>query len=326
MTTAKRWLVTGAAGFIGSNLCTHILRNGDDVVGYDNFLTGKQENIDRLQELNSAAFTFVEGDILDGNMLRDALDGANRMVHLAAQVSVQRSLDEPAETNEINATGFLTALTSAASAGVERFFYASSCAVYGDNPAPPLSEGSELRPLSPYAATKVINEHYAKSLAATHPDLKTVGLRLFNVFGPHQDRQGGYAAVIPCWIGLLIEGKQPVVYGDGSATRDFCFVGNVCDLIHALGARDAPSADQVYNVGTGNAVTLSQLYSTICSRLAAKGVKIAFESPKKMPWRAGDIVHSYADIQQIRDDLDYAPTVGLAEGIDRILEQEYGLT
>ena len=325
MTETKKWLVTGAAGFIGSNLCAYLLREGEHVTGYDNFLTGKRKNIERLEQLGGAAFSFIEGDILDGKALRHALTGADRMVHLAAQVSVQRSLDDPLETNAINVTGFLTALTSAAAMGINRFFYASSCAVYGDSTSLPLNEGADLAPLSPYAVSKLSNEHYAASLAGLFPRMKMTGLRFFNIFGPWQDFAGGYAAVIPRWISLLAEGKQPVAFGDGTATRDFCFVDNVCALIERLGNGPAIPARPVYNVGTGTPVSLNDLYAAICTRLRARGVAVPFNVPDYQPWRPGDIVHSYGDISCARAELGYSITVGLETGIDRIMTEECGI-
>lgn len=319
------WFVTGAAGFIGSNLCAWLLDKEERVIGYDNFLTGKRANIDRLRGIEGADFSFVEGDIRDGKRLADALNGATRLVHLAAQISVQLSFDDPVETDEINVAGFLRVLQAAAAAGVARFFYASSCAVYGDNPALPLAETSITTPLSPYAASKLINEHYAQSLATRHPGMEMVGLRLFNIFGPYQDHYGGYAAVIPRWISLLMADEQPIVYGDGSATRDFCYVGNVCELIHDLGSRDASVPNRIYNIGTGKMVSLSELFSTVREQLTSKGVKVAFATPQQQAWRTGDIVHSYADIRRARDELGYTPAVELENGIDCILEYEYGL-
>lgn len=324
MTDQPIWFITGAAGFIGSNLAAHLLRDGQRVVGYDNFLTGKRADIDRLAAPGGSAFSFVEGDILDGERLARALAGATTLVHLAAQVSVQRSLDDPIETNEINVTGFLRVLQAAAEAGVRRLLYASSCAVYGDNPDLPLAESSRTAPPSPYAASKLINEHYALSLGARHPGMGIVGFRFFNIFGPFQDHQGGYAAVIPRWISLMMDGGRPVMFGDGAATRDFCCVDNVCALLHRVGGGDTRPARGVYNVGTGETTTLAELYRVIRDRLAARGIAVPHDSPLKEPWRTGDIVHSYADIARARDELGYAATVTLGAGIDRILDQEYG--
>ena len=325
MRAGRKWLVTGAAGFIGSNLCAYLMKRGERVVGYDSFLTGKRSNIDRLETVGGSSFTFVEGDIRDQAGLKSALSGVGQVVHLAAQVSVQRSIDDPAETNDINVTGFLSTLMTVAASGVGRFLYASSCAVYGDNCSLPLSEGATPNPLSPYAASKLINEHYAGSLKPRLSSMTTMGLRFFNIFGPFQDHNGGYAAVIPRWISLMMEGNRPIVFGDGSATRDFCFVDNICEMIYSVVVHSGPQSHAVYNIGTGQAVTLRQLYDVIRDRLAVRGISNSFTTAESRPWREGDIVHSYADIARARMDLGYVPSVTLADGIDRILDQEYGL-
>lgn len=321
----KNWLITGAAGFIGSNLCAELLARGHSVVGLDNFFTGKRANIERLQALADARFRFVEADIQDAGAVRAAAQGCGAVVHLAAQVSVQRSMDNPAETNAINVDGFLNVLLAARDGGARRFVYASSCAVYGDNPALPLGEGEAPRPTSPYAAGKLINEHYATTLAPRLDGMATFGFRFFNIFGPWQDPAGGYAAVIPKWVSLCLEGRRPVMFGDGGATRDFCFVGNICTMMADVGDPALPARPGIYNLGTGTRISLAELFTVIRRVLAAKGVAIPFDEPERMPWREGDIVHSTGDISLARTMLGYAPAVDLKDGIECMLAAEYGL-
>lgn len=326
MSEPSPWFVTGAAGFIGSNLCTLLLQEGGSVVGYDNFLTGRRENIDRLSALGGGRFRMIEGDIRDRPALDRAMSGCSRVAHLAAQVSVQRSMDDPLETNAINVDGFLNVLLAAADKGVHTLAYASSCAVYGDSEDLPLGEGSVPRPLSPYAASKLINEHYAGALAPRRPDMGIVGLRFFNIFGPWQDHRGGYAAVIPKWIDACLEGVRPILFGDGSATRDFCYVGNVARLVADLGAAGrATPGHRVFNVASGRPVTLADLFEVLKRALTARGIALGFDRPDQRPWRTGDILHSSARIDRSVRDLAYRPAVDLEAGVDLILDQQYGL-
>lgn len=321
---ARRWLVTGAAGFIGSNLSRYLIERGETVVGCDNFLTGKRDNVDRLVRRFGDRFTFHEGDILDRAFLDRAVAGCAVVAHLAAQVSVQRSLDDPEETHAINGTGFLNVYRAAAAAGVGRFVYASSCAVYGDSDALPLGEETPPRPLSPYAASKLANEHYAAALALTAPGMVAVGLRFFNIFGAWQDAAGGYAAVIPRWVDALLSGTRPILYGDGSATRDFCHVDNVCDAIWRAAEPGRLEAHGVYNVATGVRTRLDALFEAIREAVAAFGAPGPFPEPEKRPWRKGDIVHSVAETARARAVLGFSARVDLREGLARLLAEQYG--
>lgn len=322
----SRWLVTGAAGFIGSNLCAHLLDSGAHVTGLDNFSTGREANIKRLKALpQSQNFQFYQGDILDSGAVAEALAGIGILVHLAAQVSVQQSIADPKETDTINRSGTEEVFATAGEAGVKKIIYASSCAVYGDNDDLPLDENSTLSPLSPYADSKLANERDAAAMASKNPEISLIGLRFFNIFGPWQDFNGGYAAVIPRWISLLMAGEQPVAFGDGSASRDFCHVSNVCDLITKTGSGTAQPGAHVFNVGTGEAVSLNTLYAAITDRLRAHGQNPAFDLPAYQPWRDGDILHSHGKIGLARKTLGFSPATGLGEGLDSILRDEYGL-
>jgi UDP-N-acetylglucosamine 4-epimerase len=323
--TGRAWLVTGAAGFIGSNLCAHLVGEGETVVGIDNFATGARANVDRVAALGGARFRFLEGSILDRRLLDRALAGVATVVHLAAQVSVQQSFDDVTHTNAVNVGGFLEVHGAAVAAGVRRFVYASSCAVYGDNPDLPLSEDAPPRPLSPYAVSKLVDEHYAAALRLRAPEMDAVGLRFFNIYGPWQDHRGGYAAVIPRWIDAVIRGERPVIYGDGGATRDFCFVGDLAAVIARIGRDGAAGERRVLNVGTGVATSLIGLYRAIERVLEARGIAPPGGGPDFQPWRAGDIVHSRGDISRLRDAIGSMPATDLATGIDRLLDAQYRL-
>jgi UDP-N-acetylglucosamine/UDP-N-acetylgalactosamine 4-epimerase len=319
------WLVTGAAGFIGSNLCAHLLAEGEAVVGLDNFATGARTNIDRVAALGGDRFRFFEGSILDRDLVDRALVGVATVVHLAAQVSVQQSFNDVAHTNAVNVGGFLDMHAAASSAGVRRFIYASSCAVYGDNPDLPLSENALPRPLSPYAVSKLVGEHYASALRLRAPEMDAVGLRFFNIYGPWQDHRGGYAAVIPRWIDAFIRGERPVLFGDGGATRDFCFVGDLAAVIARIGRDGVGGERRVLNVGTGMGTSLIELYRTIESVLKARGIAAPRGGPEHRPWRAGDIVHSRGDVSALREAIGSIPATDLAAGIDRLLDAQYRL-
>ena len=322
----RRWLITGAAGFIGCNLARFLLERGERVVGFDNFFSGKRENIDRLERRYGGDFAFREGDILNSAGVADAIRDCTAIAHLAAQVSVMRSIERPEETHAINGTGFLNVQLAAARSGVSSMVFASSCAVYGDNPALPLSEDAALRPLSPYAATKLANEAYAAGLGVAAPGMTAVGLRFFNIFGAWQDAAGGYAAVVPRWIGLLMSGQPPVLYGDGSATRDFCHIDNVCDAIWRAAAGDKAAAHAVYNVGTGVATRLDTLYGLICKVLRDSGRPGDLPAPTREAARDGEIRQSVADITKATAGLGFRATVGLEDGLRRLLTEQYGLS
>jgi UDP-N-acetylglucosamine/UDP-N-acetylgalactosamine 4-epimerase len=319
-----KWLVTGAAGFIGSNLAAHLLELGDAVIGIDDFASGTRRNVDRLERTGSG-FRFVEGTILDAALVTRAMAGADAVVHLAAQVSVQRSFDDVAHTNAVNVAGFLEVHRAATAAGVPRFVYASSCAVYGDNPALPLTERSEPRPLSPYAVSKLADEHYAEALRPRNPGTDPVGLRFFNIYGPWQDHRGGYAAVIPRWIDACLRGERPILFGDGSATRDFCYVGDLAAVIAHIGRHGVTGPHRLFNVGTGIATSLDELYRAVARALAMRGVRPPEQGPEHRPWRAGDILHSRGDVARMRRDIGKPAATDLVGGIGKLLEEQYGL-
>lgn len=316
------WFITGAAGFIGSNLSAYLLRSGQAVVGFDNFLTGKRENIKRVQEVGGS-FKFIEGDIRNKDQVTTAIRNARHVVHLAAQGSVQKSFADVSTNNEINVGGFLNVLTASAEIGARTFIYASSCSIYGDTVKMPITESVVPMPLSPYAVSKLANELYAASLDPTFPNMRVTGLRFFNIFGPWQDPAGDYAAVVPKWIDRLMSGERPILFGDGSATRDFCHVSNVCRLIETLGKDGRKLPHAVYNIGTGVATNLSTLYMTIVHCLKLRGVKITDTAPEYRAWRVGDIVHSLSDITKAKGEIDYLPVVSLAEGMELLLKEQY---
>lgn len=319
------WTVTGAAGFIGSNLSTMLLDNGHRVVGIDDFSTGLRSNVDMLAARGGNRFRFVEGDIRSPEDVATALGGADCVVHLAAQVSVQKSIHDPVESDSINVGGFVSIVHGAASAGVNRVIYASSCAVYGDNPNLPLTEEEPPRPLSPYAVSKYANELYADMFSLLNPELDIVGLRFFNIFGPRQDSTSGYAAVIARWIRLLLDGKQANIFGDGGATRDFCHVDNVAAAIMGLGALPTLRPHRVYNIGTGVRTTLTELHCAIVDAIGAGGAPVQQPAANHLPWNPGDIVHSVASIDRAVREISYAPEVSLAKGLRKLLAEEYGL-
>jgi UDP-N-acetylglucosamine 4-epimerase len=317
-----RWFVSGAAGFIGSNLCEHLLRAGCRVIGFDNFVTGKRRNVERVAAVQPRCFEFIDGDVRDRPAVAQAIEGADVVVHLAAQGSVQKSFADVHYNNEVNVGGFLNVLTAAATRGVRRFVYASSCSVYGENANLPLKETEAPAPLSPYAVSKLADDLYAATVRHRYPSMSIYGLRFFNIFGPWQDPEGDYAAVIPKWVNALVAGERGVIFGDGAATRDFCYVGNVCNLISNLGDGESRPGG-IYNIGTGQATSLNELYRSIVSVLEERGVRPQQMEPDYRPWRAGDILHSKADISRARAELDFAPEIGLLDGIRRILQEQY---
>jgi UDP-N-acetylglucosamine 4-epimerase len=312
------WLVTGAAGFIGSNLVETLLRLGQHVIGLDNFATGYRHNLDEVRDAVGSAgwsrFRFIEGDIRSLDDCQVACDGVAHVLHQAALGSVPRSIEDPLATHAANATGFLNMLTAARDAGVASFTYAASSSTYGDEPTLPKVEDRIGRPLSPYAATKLINEIYAEVYARCY-GFRAIGLRYFNVFGRRQDPDGAYAAVIPQWIAALIRGDDVFINGDGETTRDFCHVANAvqANLLAALSG-DA-ERDRVYNVAVGQRTSLNQLFDLLVKGLAAEGV--AYDRrPVYRDFRAGDVRHSLADIGLAQRHLGYAPTHTIADGLD----------
>lgn len=315
-----RWLVTGAAGFIGSHLVEGLLRAGQQVVALDNFATGFQRNLDEAvaQAGGDAAarFRFVQGDVADLEVCRRAVDGARYVLHQAALGSVPRSIDDPLRTHRANVDGFLNMLVAARDAKARRFVYASSSSVYGDDPGLPKVEGRTGRVLSPYAATKQMNETYAGVFEKVY-GLECVGLRYFNVFGPRQDPNGAYAAVMPRWMAALASGRQCDVYGDGRTSRDFCYVANVVQAnLRAALAEGEGVSDRAYNVAVGDRTSLVELHAMIRERIAKARPPVKDLQPRHLPPRAGDIRDSQADTRLARARLGYAPTHTIAQGLD----------
>ncbi|ODS23494.1 hypothetical protein AB835_08655 [Candidatus Endobugula sertula] len=320
----KTWLVTGSAGFIGSNLCHYILQSGDSVIGYDNFATGKQENVDRVMQSSDGRYRFIQGDICDSDAIDRVAEEADIIVHLAAQGSVQKSFTDVHYNNKQNIDGFLTVMLAACTNKVANFIYASSCAVYGETDQLLISEHVCPRPVSPYASSKVMNDYLADNLRSRYPDTYMTGLRFFNVFGPWQDPNGDYAAVVPKWIDACMVGHQPILFGDGSATRDFCYVGNICELIVSI-VSQKNHIDGIFNIGCGVSISLGELYKTIANALIQRGHTLHFDGPDFRPWRDGDIVHSLGDITLAKEQLNYSPKINLELGINEILKQQYAL-
>jgi UDP-N-acetylglucosamine 4-epimerase len=313
----RHWLVTGCAGFIGSNLVEFLLRRDQVVVGLDNLSTGHLRNLDDVRSLVSAAqwrrFSFIRGDIRDRDTCRAAVVGADRVLHQAALGSVPRSIDDPVATNDSNVNGFLNLLVSARDAGVRSFVYAASSAAYGDHPGLPKVEEHVGKPLSPYAVTKYVNELYAGVFARCY-GFGTVGLRYFNVFGKRQDPDGAYAAVIPKWIGAMLADRQVVINGDGQTSRDFCFVENAIQANILASEIAGDTQARVYNVALGDMTTLNQLYDYLKELLAASGVAV-HRDPVYTAFRAGDIAASQADIAKAVRELGYAPRYRIREGL-----------
>ncbi|MEE2998244.1 MAG: SDR family NAD(P)-dependent oxidoreductase [Pseudomonadota bacterium] len=319
-----KWTITGAAGFIGSNVAGTLIERGETVVGLDNLSSGRQSNIKRLKKLGGD-FRFIEGDIRDASVVNDAISGADCIVHLAAQVSVQKSIENPVDTDAVNVGGFVSIVDAAIKADIPKVIYASSCAVYGENPKLPIDEHEHPTPLSPYAVSKYANDLYASVLSGPNERIGLVGLRFFNIFGPWQDATGGYAAVIPRWTSTLLDGGQATIFGDGGATRDFCHVDNVSLAIIQVGARTDPLRHSVYNIGTGVRTPLKELHQTLVNTIESTGRDVVYKTAQHLPWRAGDIIHSVASIERARSEIGFNPTVTLAHGIENLLLEEHGL-
>jgi UDP-N-acetylglucosamine 4-epimerase len=320
-TTPKVWLITGVAGFIGSNLLEKLLELNQTVVGLDNFATGHQHNLDEVQSLVTAKqwarFRFIEGDIRDYSVCEEVVKGVDYVLHQAALGSVPRSISDPITTNAANITGFLNMLQAAKEEQVESFIYAASSSTYGDHSALPKIEQNIGNPLSPYAVTKYVNELYAGVYARTY-GFKTIGLRYFNVFGKRQDPNGAYAAVIPKWIADMIMDENVFINGDGETSRDFCFIENTIQM-NILAATAADTAkDQVYNVAVGDRTTLNTLYASISEALIANGIECK-KSPIYRDFRAGDVRHSQADISKAQNALGYQPEYKILEGISKAM-------
>lgn len=313
------WLITGAAGFIGSNLLEMLLKLDQKVVGLDNFFTGHRSNLDEVCARVTTAqwnnFRFVEGDIRSLEDCRISCEDVQYVLHHAALGSVPRSLQDPMLTNECNVTGFLNMLVAARDAGVLRFTYAASSSTYGDHPDLPKVEEKIGKPLSPYAVTKYVNELYADVFARCY-GMQTVGLRYFNVFGPRQDPQGAYAAVIPRWIAGMISNEPVEIYGDGETFRDFCYVENVLQANLLASTEQNPDAlNRVYNVALGDRTTLNGLFEMIRVLLAERFEHLESFKPHYRPFRDGDVRFSQADIGKARSLLGYAPTHRVVDGM-----------
>jgi len=313
------WLITGVAGFIGSNLLETLLNHRQKVVGLDNFATGFQHNLDQVRDSVSqeawANFRFIEGDILDLDTCREAVTGVHHVLHQAALGSVPRSIEDPIRTNQTNVDGFLNMLVATRDAGIDRFVYAASSSTYGDHPGLPKVEDLIGKPLSPYAVTKYVNELYADVFTQAY-GLHTVGLRYFNVFGPRQDPDGAYAAVIPKWIAAILRGSPVQIYGDGETSRDFCYIDNAVQAnILAATSDNAEAVDQVYNVAVGSRTTLNELYDLVRSELVRIMPEVDPAAPEFHDFRAGDVRHSMADIEKGRSLLGYEPSHSINEGM-----------
>ena len=314
------WLITGVAGFIGSNLLETLLKLNQRVVGLDNFATGHQRNLDEVQTLVSptqwANFSFIQGDVREQADCQAACQSVDYVLHQAALGSVPRSLEDPITTNSANITGFLNMLVAARDAKVKSFTYAASSSTYGDHPALPKVEDVIGKPLSPYAVTKYVNELYAEVFARCY-GFNTIGLRYFNVFGPRQDPNGAYAAVIPKWTAALLARDAVYINGDGETSRDFCYIANAVQAnLLAATAANPDAKNQVYNVAVGDRTTLNILFTLLRDNLAAHGVSADTQAVYR-DFRAGDVRHSLADIGKAQRLLGYAPKHRLTEGIDQ---------
>lgn len=323
----RRWLVTGAAGFIGSHLVESLLSAGCTVTGFDNLSTGHQHNLDHVRERCGVEawnrFRWMQGDVRDIEACREACKNTDVVLHQAALGSVPRSIEHPEATNEVNVGGFVNMLTAAKESGIKRFVYASSSSVYGDCPVLPKKEEHTGRPLSPYALSKWVNEEYAAIFARCY-GMECVGLRYFNVFGPRQDPHGAYAAVIPLWFAALLRGEALLVNGDGETSRDFCFVANVVQAnIRAALVDNSEAVNRAYNVACGERTTLKQLAGGIAKALHQLRPDLPEEATTHhRDFRAGDIAHSLADISSAQRFLGYQPSHQLADGL-RIAAEFY---
>ncbi len=315
----KKWLVTGAAGFIGSNLVEALLKLDQNVVGLDNFATGKRGNLAEVRRLVTAEqwrrFKFITGDIRTGAACQKACQGVDYVLHQGALGSVPRSIVEPLNSHESNVNGTLNMLLAARDQKVRTFVYASSSSVYGDHPGLPKVEDRVGRPLSPYATTKAVNELYADVFSRVY-GLPTVGLRYFNVFGPRQDPEGAYAAVIPKWLAALLKGEPVRINGDGKTSRDFCYVANVVQANLLAATTTQPKAlNQVYNIAVGARTTLNELFGLLVDGLNPKLPAAKRPQPVYADFRAGDVQHSHADISKAKRLLGYRPTHRIDQGL-----------
>ena len=311
--TNKKILVTGGAGFIGSNLCEELLRLGNQVSCLDNFSTGKRENITLL--LNNTDFTLIEGDIRKLDDCLKASKDVDYILHQAALGSVPRSIKDPITSNDVNVSGFLNMLVAARNNGIKRFVYAASSSTYGDSESMPKVENVIGKPLSPYAITKYVNELYADIFSKTY-GLETIGLRYFNVFGRKQDPNGAYAAVIPKFVSQLMKGESPVINGDGNYSRDFTYIDNVIQAnLLSLVTKNEKAINTVYNVAFGDRNTLNDLMGYLKEYLSEFDSKISNVEVIYGPNRAGDIPHSHASVDKAKELLNYNPQFSLQKGL-----------
>ncbi len=325
------WLVTGVAGFIGSNLLEKLLVLNQKVIGLDNFDTGYQYNIEQAVEDAADAtgksisqlmqnFTFINGDIRILEDCRNASKGVDYVLHQAALGSVPRSIEDPIITNKANIDGFLNMLVASRDSKVKRFVYAASSSTYGDHPGLPKVEDKIGSPLSPYAVTKVVNELYASVFSKTY-GFKAIGLRYFNIFGKRQDPNGAYAAVIPKWVNSILNKEEVVINGDGKTSRDFCYIDNTVQInLLAAMAEDNKAIDQVYNVAVNDRTDLNQLYKMIEDRLVERVDGLSNRNPVYGEFRSGDVRHSLADISKAKGLLGYCPKYKISDGLDRAMD------
>lgn len=306
----SRYLITGGAGFIGSNLVRFVLNQGHEVVVLDNFATGKRENLTEVIE----DITFIEGDIRDKNIVAESLKDCCAVFHQAALGSVPRSVDDPVASHDANVNGTINILESCRAAGVQRIVFAASSSAYGNQPVSPKQEDMPILPISPYAASKVACEAYMQAYAAAY-GMQTVSLRYFNVFGPRQNPFGAYAAVIPAFVSALLKGESPIIYGDGEQSRDFCYIDNIC---HANWlAAHAPVENctgRPFNIACNEAVTLNQILARL------QGLLNTNISPVFSPPRAGDVKHSLADIRRAEEKIGYTPLVKFDQGLEQAID------
>ena len=316
----KKWLITGIAGFIGSNLLEELLNLGQTVVGLDNFSTGNKHNLEEVKNDRGdekwKRFRFMEADITNLDDCLDACDGIDYILHQAALGSVPRSIDDPIRTNQSNIDGFLNILVAAKETKVKRFVYAASSSTYGDHQELPKIEDRIGRPLSPYAVTKYVNELYADVFAKTY-GIETIGLRYFNVFGKRQDPNGAYAAVMPKWFSALIKGEDVFINGDGETSRDFCYIDNCVQAnLASACTTNEDAVNQVYNVAYGARTTLNELFSYIHDRVVGFYPEVKDAKPTYRDFRPGDVRHSLADISKAKRLLGYDPQYSVQAGLD----------
>ena len=324
----KTWLITGVAGFIGSNLLENLLILNQKVVGLDNFDTGYQYNIDQaIEDANKTSgkdlrnnFKFINGDIRELGDCKQACSGVDYVLHQAALGSVPRSIEDPINTNRANINGFLNMLVASKDANVKRFVYAASSSTYGDHPDLPKVEGKIGNPLSPYAVTKVVNELYAQVFAKTY-GFKTIGLRYFNIFGKRQSPNGAYAAVIPKWVAAILNREDVFINGDGETSRDFCYIDNTVQInLLAATTEDDDAIDQVYNTALNDRTSLNKLYQMIEERLIQRTQGLKKKEPIYKDFRAGDVRHSQANIDKAINLLKYQPKYKIEQGMDEAID------